>query len=67
MAQVVEAGRELTTALDTFSEVLVIKEWTPLEPDVLEQKHYAPGVGMIREEVLDGGSGSIDLVEYSLP
>jgi hypothetical protein len=51
-----------------FDDVLVTREWTPLEPDTVEEKTYARGVGMILEEQVkgpDGGEGG-DLVEYVL-
>ena len=33
-----------------FTNCLRFLEWTPLEPDALEYKYYAPGLGTIREE-----------------
>jgi hypothetical protein len=67
MGQVLRRGFELSTEAGAFVDVLVTREWTPLEPDVAEQKYYAPGVGLIREETVQGGSGVIDLVEYRIP
>jgi hypothetical protein len=67
MAQVLEGGLQLSTEAGSFSGALLTKEWTPLEPGVTEQKYYAPGVGLIREEVIEGGSGTIDLIEYMVP
>ena len=32
------------------NDVLKTRDWTPIEPDVLEFKYYAPGVGMVLEE-----------------
>jgi hypothetical protein len=34
---------------------LVTEEWTPLEPGVLDHKHYARGIGTVREETVRGG------------
>ena len=34
---------------------LLTKEWTPLEPGVLDHKHYIRGVGLVREETIKGG------------
>jgi len=42
--------------------VLVTKEWTPLERSVLENKYYAPGVGMVKVETTKGGSEVSELV-----
>jgi hypothetical protein len=40
------------------------RDWTPLEPDVVEQRDDAPGVGMIRETQVAGGTALIELVGY---
>jgi hypothetical protein len=45
--------------------LVVIEEWTPLEPEVIEEKSYASGVGVVLEEVIEGGSGRIELVSYT--
>ncbi|NJN14153.1 MAG: hypothetical protein HC813_00340, partial [Planctomycetes bacterium] len=37
-----------------FTGCRKILEWTPLEPDSLEYKYYAPGQGVIMEAPLDG-------------
>jgi predicted TIM-barrel fold metal-dependent hydrolase len=42
-----------------YTDVIVIREWNPLEPDVIEDKYYAPGVGVIAEVKVEGaGPGS---------
>ncbi len=37
-----------------YNNCLKTKEWDPLEPDDQEYKFYAPNVGLIKEEVVDG-------------
>lgn len=32
---------------------------------MVEEKHYAPGVGMVREVTVEGGRGTIDLVRFT--
>ena len=54
------AGRRDGTAAGpagTFERVLVTEEWTPLEPEVLEHKFYAPGVGQVAERQVGGRPG----------
>lgn len=46
-------------------DVLVTREWTPLEPDVVEEKRYEPGVGLVLEIVKRGGHGRTELVEHT--
>lgn len=48
-AEVLELGLTLTVPFGTFANCLKTKEWTELEPDVLDNKFYAPGIGLIRE------------------
>jgi hypothetical protein len=42
------------------------EDTTPLEPDVLEHKFYARGVGLVLEENL-GDAEVTELVEYAGP
>jgi hypothetical protein len=37
-------------------------EWTRLEPDVVSEKLYAPGLGMVRESIVSGGNETLELV-----
>jgi hypothetical protein len=48
-----------------FDNVLMTKDTTPLDPDVLEHKFYAEGVGPILVLGLSGGGGREELVSYA--
>jgi hypothetical protein len=61
MAEIAQVGTTKAIALGQYSDVLVIKEWNPLEPDVVEQKYYAPGVGVVAEETVTGGDEKAEL------
>jgi hypothetical protein len=63
LAAVVRTGQRVTTPAGTYSNVLVTKEWTPLEAKVVEEKTYAPGVGNVSEKVLRGGNEVSQLTE----
>jgi len=52
-----------SVAYGSYDNLLMTEEWTPLEPDFVEHKYYAPGVGMILEVITEGGSGRTELVE----
>ncbi len=67
MGRVVEEGERLEVPAGSFEDVLVTEDWTPLEPDVLERKFYAPDVGLIAERQVEGGGAAFDLVEYMAP
>lgn len=63
MARVHSLDESVCVAYGCFDNVLVTKEWTPLEPGFTEYKYYAPGVGLILEVGLHGGQGSVGLVD----
>jgi hypothetical protein len=63
MARVRATGVSIAVPAGSFQDVLVTEDWTPLEPDVLEHKIYAPEVGVVLERVMEGGSGVLRLVE----
>jgi hypothetical protein len=55
----------VTTPYASFSEdVLVTKDWNPLEPAILEHKYYAPGIGLIGETKVTGPSEKIELIDF---
>ena len=62
MAQVIGFEDTYCVRYGCFEDVLVTKEWTPLEKGVVENKYYAPGVGFIFGEMVKGGDEQIELV-----
>jgi hypothetical protein len=46
-----------------FQNALRTKEWTPLEPDVLDNKFYVRGVGQVREVAVKGAKEVLELVK----
>jgi len=62
MAQVLGFKDSLCVRYGCFKHVLVTKEWTPLEPGVVENKYYAKGVGFISSNVVKGGNETLELV-----
>ena len=69
MAEVISLdGAALNDAVVTphgsFGEdVLVTKDWNPLEPNILEHKYYAPGIGLIGEIKATGPSEKVELID----
>jgi hypothetical protein len=49
-----------------FDQLVVIKEWNPLEPDVVEEKYFAPNVGLVLEVKTEGGDGRSELTEFTV-
>ena len=62
MAQVIGFEDSFCVQYGCFENVLVTKEWTPLEHGVVENKYYAPGVGFIYGEMVKGGNETTELV-----
>ena len=65
MAEVLEVGVPVEIELGSYDDVLVTEDWNPLEPEVIEEKSYAPGVGLILEAKAAGGEGRIELIEFT--
>lgn len=57
-AKVLSLSEVVETPAQTFEDVLLTEETTPLEPNAKEYKFYAPGVGLIQD-------GTLKLVEHS--
>jgi hypothetical protein len=65
LAEVVRLGASHSIGMGEYSDVIVTQEWTPLEPEIVEEKYYAPGVGKIYETHTAGGEGGTELIEYT--
>jgi len=65
MAQVVAVDGSAETPLGGFDQLVVTINWTPLEPDVVERKFYASGVGVVSETVDEGRDEVVILFEYT--
>jgi hypothetical protein len=47
------------------TRALLTKEWTPLEPGVVDHKYYVRGIGTVLEHTVKGGSERNELVSFS--
>ena len=67
LGQVIEVGATVSVPAGDFNDVVRTRDWNPLEPDVVEEKSYAPGVGFIHEVKTAGeGTGNeVVLTEFS--
>jgi hypothetical protein len=65
-AQVLSLGMRAKVPAGLFDQVLVTKDYTPLEPKLLEHKFYAPGVGPVLAITVKGGSGRMELLRFRL-
>jgi hypothetical protein len=49
----------------TSSEALKTEEFSLLEPGVLDNKFYVPGIGLVREQTVPGGNDVLNLVSVT--
>jgi hypothetical protein len=61
-AEVLSVDARARVPVGSFQQLLQTKEYTPLEPNVVEHKFYAKGVGPILAVTVSGGSGREELV-----
>ena len=64
-ARVLSVDEQAEVAYGSFDHVLLTKNYTTLEPHVLEHKFYAKEVGPILAMTLSGGSDREELVEFT--
>jgi hypothetical protein len=48
-----------------FTDVLLTEDYTPIEPDVLELKFYAKGIGQVLAQTVSGGSEREELISFT--
>ncbi|MFX0042312.1 MAG: hypothetical protein ACFE8L_05320 [Candidatus Hodarchaeota archaeon] len=52
-AEIMDNNATITVPVGTFEGCLIIRETNPVEPDALEYKYHAPGIGLIIDEMLE--------------
>jgi len=65
MAEVSGLDENVSVPYGSFENCLVTREWTPLEPEVEENKYYARDVGLLMEETVKGGEARLELVNIT--
>ena len=67
VAKVYAVEQSVTVPKDSYDLVMVTEEWSLLTPNVHERKWYAPNVGVVFEETISGGSGTLSLIDITRP
>lgn len=65
MAMVISLDENVTVPYGAFENCLVIREWSPLEPGIEENKYYATDVGLLLERTVRGGNATLELVDIT--
>ena len=66
LTKILQLGGTITVPAGAFSDTIVTEDWTPLEPDQLEHKTYAPGIGVVAEGPIEDPTVS-KLIEVHQP
>lgn len=66
-AEVLRLDASVTVPYGSFEDVLKTRDFTALEPDKVEHKFYAPGVGSVLEKLVRGGHERLVLVRVVRP
>ena len=62
--EILSLDERVEVPFGSFEQVLMTKDTTPLEPDVLEHKFYAKGVGPVLAIGVSGGGGREELLSF---
>jgi hypothetical protein len=63
LAEVLAVDSSANLPFGSFTRVIKTKEWTPLEPSVVVEKLYAPGLGLVQAKTVQGGTEVENLVQ----
>lgn len=61
--KVIELDASVDVPYGSYDDVLVTEDWNPLEPNTLENKYYARGIGVVFERAVKGANEELKLVD----
>ncbi len=64
-AEVLTLDAHAKVPYGTYEHVLQTRNFSPIEPDVVEEKFYAQGVGVVLEITVSGGSDRGELISFT--
>ena len=65
MGKVISTSETVSVPFGTFTNCIMTEEWSPIEPDVVEHKYYAQGIGNIKTIMIKGGNEVAELTSKS--
>jgi hypothetical protein len=65
LGEILAIDGSLTVPAGSFEQVVTTRDWNPLEPDVVDEKQYAPGVGLVAEQAVEGADDRSQLTEFT--
>lgn len=64
-ARVLSIDEQVEVPAGGYDDVLMTKDFTPVQPEILEHKFYAPGVGPVLVLGISGGGAREELLRFS--
>jgi len=64
-SRVLALGQQAEVPFGHFTDVLLTEDYTPIEPNVLELKFYAKGIGQVLAQTVSGGSEREELISFT--
>lgn len=64
LGEILATDGQVSVPAGDFDAVVTTRDWNPLEPAVVEEKDYAPGVGLVRERKVAGEEGEMALIDF---
>jgi hypothetical protein len=65
--RIVSLTRPVSVPYRSVQRAMLVEEFSPLEPGVLDQKMYVRGVGLVLERTVKGGNETLELVSIGKP
>jgi hypothetical protein len=62
--EILSLDEQVEVPVGSFDGVLMTKDWTPLEPKLVEHKFYAKGTGPVLATTVSGGSDREELLSF---
>ena len=62
--EILSLDEQVEVPFGAFEDVLQTKDWTPLDPKLLENKFYARGIGPVAARTVSGGSDREELLSF---
>ena len=66
-SRIVDLHASVKTRFVSSDQALKTEEFSLLEPEVLDNKFYLRGIGLVREQTVQGGSDFLELVSVTTP
>ncbi len=64
-AEVLSLNESVTVPFGSYDNCLRTRDWNPLDMETIEEKYYAPGIGIVQEVMVKGGDERVVLIDIT--